>query len=140
MAYVDLNPIRAKMAVTPETSDHTSIKERTTPQFSTNNTIKNTTQTKPSLSIISVPIKPLLHFDGNTISEEQHGIPFSLTDYLTLVDWTGRIIREDKRGSIAQTLPPILERLSVDSTQWIKNSTQFETRYQRQFQKRRRKA
>jgi putative transposase len=28
MAYADLNPIRTKMAKTPETSDHTSIQYR----------------------------------------------------------------------------------------------------------------
>ena len=33
MAYVDLNPIRAGMSQTPESSDHTSIKERFKPSF-----------------------------------------------------------------------------------------------------------
>ncbi|TMN33070.1 transposase, partial [Pseudoalteromonas piscicida] len=28
LAYVDLNPIRAQITATPETSDHTSIKKR----------------------------------------------------------------------------------------------------------------
>jgi REP element-mobilizing transposase RayT len=139
MVYVDLNPVRAKMAETPETSEHTSIKERVTPLFTVEDAIKSTVNTDRPLLCISFPIKPLLHFDGNTTSEEQSGIPFSFDDYLILVDWTGRIIRKDKRGFIAHRLPPILERLSIDSELWIKNSSQFETHYQRQFQKRRRK-
>ena len=33
-----------------------------------------------------------------------------LIDYIELVDWTGRIIRDDKRGAINETAPPILQR------------------------------
>jgi len=33
MAYIDLNPVRAIVAVTPDTSEHTYIKERLQPDF-----------------------------------------------------------------------------------------------------------
>jgi hypothetical protein len=35
------------------------------------------------------------------------------------VDWSGRAIREDKRGAISVTLPPILERLQIDPEHYI---------------------
>ena len=57
------------------------------------------------------------------------GLPFKLDDYLSLVDWTGRIIRDDKRGSISQDLPPILERLDIESKQWLYLTTQFESKF-----------
>jgi hypothetical protein len=43
-----------------------------------------------------------------------NGLPFQLTDYLELVDWTGRILMDDKRGAIPETTPPILQQLDIE--------------------------
>lgn len=49
-----------------------------------------------------------------------------LTDYLELVDWTGRILREDKRGAISGTAEKILTRLGIDDSQWVEMTSNFE--------------
>ena len=89
MAYVDLNPIRAAMATTPEQSDYTSIQERIE---------------RPADSCL----RPLAEKEGNAI-------PFSLKDYLELVDWGGREVKRNKRGYIPANAPPILTRLRMDA-------------------------
>ncbi len=58
-----------------------------------------------------------------------NGLPFLLDDYLELIDWTGRIIREDKRGSIPNHLPPILSRLSIEAKQWLYITQHFESKF-----------
>ena len=55
------------------------------------------------------------------------GLPFRLTDYLELVDWTGRQIREDKRGAIDNDLPAILERLEIEEDHWLYITQNFES-------------
>ena len=137
MAYVDLNPVRAGMAATPEQSDHTSIKQRLKPDINLTEAIKNQQEQK-SLQQFELSLKPLAAFVGNATNQEQTGILFSLTDYLCLVEMTGRIIREDKRGAIKESLPPILERLQIDQQEWLINVTQFETQYSQKFARRRR--
>ena len=112
MAYVDLNPIRAKMAKTPESSDHTSIKRR----------IDTLETDNPQ------PLK-LAEFVGNPREPMPQGLPFHLQDYVQLVDITGRAIREDKRGCIDNNLPPILERLNISSREWLILTTQFESKF-----------
>jgi hypothetical protein len=112
MAYVDLNPIRAKMAKTPETSQHTSIQKRT----------EAIQQHKRQ------PYK-LLPFVGNPRQNMPQGIAFSLQDYCELVDTTGRIIRADKAGVIDSAQNPILSRLGLSEEQWLTLTTEFEQHF-----------
>lgn len=89
MAYVDLNPIRAAIATTPEQSDYTSIQER----------IRDPNDTT---------LRPF--------SEQQEdGVSFSLKEYLELVDWAGRELKRRKRGHTPAHSPRILARLQMDA-------------------------
>jgi len=107
MAYVDLNPIRAKMARSPESSDFTSIQRR----------IKAACNGEQP--------KSLLPFVGNERNDMPKGLMFRAKDYLQLVDDTGRIIRDDKRGAISQTSQQILDRLNIPQESWLKLTTDF---------------
>ncbi|MFQ3244606.1 MAG: REP element-mobilizing transposase RayT [Arenicella sp.] len=111
MAYVDLNPIRARMAATLEDSHHTSIRRRI-----------------QQLNNPNVNDDSLEAFVG--ITENDIGIPFKLKDYLELVDWTGRVIRDDKRGHIDQAQPKILSRLDLNVDAWKVLTTEFESQFQ----------
>jgi len=102
MAYVDLNPIRAAIAKTPEQSDFTSIQERILhPQDSA--------------------LRPFTE-QGN----DDVGIPFGLKDYLELVDWAGRAIKHNKKGYIPAHTPPLLTRLHMDATPVLKYLSKME--------------
>ena len=118
LAYVDLNPIRAQMATTPENSDHTSIQQRI-----------NTAQAAQYPNHRQQQTKGLMPFAGYPHQDSPKGLPFRLTDYLELVDWTGRILREDKRGAIDATLPPILQRLNIEAKHWLFLTQHFESRF-----------
>jgi hypothetical protein len=120
MTYVDLNPIRANKAETPEDSDHTSIKKRSADAKKANDPNTMSEQTKG-----------LMPFAGNPRKDSPKGLPFQLTDCIELVDWTGRSIRADKRGHISQDLPPALERLQIDSKHWLYLSQHFESHFKR---------
>ena len=111
LAYVDLNPIRAAMAETPENSDYTSVKKRI-------HAARKGQQ----------PVE-LFPFVGNPRASMPQGLPFALQDYLELVDWSGRQLRDDKRGAIATQQPPILQRLQIDPRQWRYLTRNFECRF-----------
>jgi len=109
MAYVDLNPVRAGIAATPETSDFTSVFDR----------VHRLTHSADPAACDqgAVDRPPLMAFhDGAVLG--QPSIPFTCPDYLALLDWTGRGIRSGKRGSIAAELPAIAVRLNIDAEAW----------------------
>ena len=134
MAYVDLNPVRAGMAETPEGSDYTSIKQRLTPTFNLAEATAEQTR-QGNLQHFRHPLKPFLHSEGTLVNQPQQGILFSLQDYLQLVDYTGRVIHPGKRA-IAGQLPPILQRLNLSQQDWLIRATQFEARYITLFSRR----
>ena len=111
MAYVDLNPIRAGISKAPETSDYTSIKNR----IEALTLFENITEKE-----INEQLQPmdLMSFQQENCTEPH--IPFRLSDYLTLVDQTGRSIRDDKKGFISNKISPILERLQIKPGAWTR--------------------
>ena len=128
--YVDLNRIRLGIAGTPETSEHTSIKMRIDARQDYQ-CFKRLAEEAPERVETESP-------DGRQPEHEESGIwltpipihsPYpqprpgtfhmSLDHYIELVDWTGRMVRSNKRGSIPAHLRPILERLEIDVDNWI---------------------
>ena len=138
MIYVDLNPVRADLASTPEESDYTGAKDR----IDDLRIHVGTTAGQPTLTLNSSqhsfhdwerldselsgwmcpievdeakdPIGPDADPGGRRASRKG-AVAISLTRYLELLDWVGRTIRGDKRGSIPSDLAPILSRLGLTS-------------------------
>ncbi len=112
MAYVDLNPIRADMAETPETSDYTSIQQRL------------------GCAIHALFHGPLLPFSEHSGQQNTEPcIPYQLIDYIELVEWTGRQLRAGKSGFIQPQHPPILARLGIAEHGWLHNCQQLESNF-----------
>ncbi len=111
LVYVDLNPIRAQLADKPEDSEYTSIKER----------IDNLKDNSSSSFLAT--------FTGNEKNEVTAGVPYHLLDYIELVEWTGLAVRDDKLGRIDGSLPKILERLGLETSDWITFATEIEFQF-----------
>lgn len=76
--------------------------------------------------------EPLLPFGGHErIDGPQAAIPFSFVDCLSLADWTGRAIRDDRWGFIPEEVPPILTRLGIDENVWVDTVRDYGPRFSR---------
>ncbi len=124
MMYVDLNPIRAKMAKTLDESDFTSIQERINQYKSHKKSLKSKNK-KQGIKVAAQPGK-LLKFGSN---QDEKTIPFSLLDYLELADWSGRHIDPKKRGYITNDIPHILSDLEIEKDDWLESIKNFRRQY-----------
>ena len=122
MVYVELNPIRAKMADSVEHAEFTSA-------FECIHGAANKVEQKQA---VSQPT-PLMEFDPSDHAKLSNVIPFKFTDYLALVDWTGRIRRADKRGAIDDSEPEILKKLHLDGEEWRILCSQYGKKYHTAF-------
>ena len=159
MAYVDLNPIRAEMAGTPEESDFTSIQERIRTWQKEQQEMMSTTsmhgqeevQDMQSASVsrpTTVPentaqapesirdrLADLAHDSGVWLcpihsEPRQRGIlQMTTAEYFDLVDKSGRIMRSDKRGAIDADLAPILLRIGANPNAWIETVSRFGSKF-----------
>jgi hypothetical protein len=109
MTYVDLNPIRAGIAATPEESDFTSIHQR----ICELRRLQEEKEAEDAAAEVKIHLRAFSSADVPLST-----IPYRFDDYLDLVDWTGRTIRSDKRGSIDERLPPIVQRLNINPDAW----------------------
>ncbi|MBY6205866.1 transposase [Halomonas denitrificans] len=109
MAYVDLNPIRAGMAETPEESDYTSLQQRVI-----ESRLENAPEQKEALpEDLQAAIGKLARFAPKSGLREDGVLPVTFASYVELVDYTGRAIAHGKKGVIDDRLPPILQRLKA---------------------------
>jgi len=113
MVYVDLNPVRAGEAATPEESDFTSIQERIRAWVKKAEDTGAMDHTDSWLS----PIR--------SESGRRGMLPMTASEYFDLVDKSGRMIRSDKRGAIDTKLNPILMRIGAYPQAWTDTITNF---------------
>jgi hypothetical protein len=123
MSYVDLNPIRAKIADRPEESDFTSIQDRIRHY---QNALEQTGNRIEAATTTPEHLEP---FIGGEHQDITSGLNFSLPDYLEMTDWAGRAIREDQSGAIPPKLAPILERLNIDPEAWLDSLKNYGKNY-----------
>ena len=154
MAYVDLNPVRAKMAERLEESEFTSVFDRIVGKRGRAKVLKTEdgetedrrgdedgkathAGDEPSAvaeemarareeAVADAWLCPMGEATG------QHTVlDMSMDGYLALVEWTGQALRADKRGALPREMVPLLGKLDLDVAAWVETVREFGRIYHR---------
>ena len=140
--YINLNVIRAGLARSPEDSDFTSAQRRIQSLLQapdeSEDAGKSTSQGAGQPDDWLAPLflderaepGPMPNETGTRCSDKGF-LPMTVTEYLGLLDWSGRQIVEGKRGAIPDDLLPILERVGIPQESWLTLATEFGRLFQR---------
>jgi REP element-mobilizing transposase RayT len=116
MAYVDLNPVRAGIAKTPESSQFTSASVATKKR-------RSRAQAQRGGWLSPVALARDHASEAKTVprhlASNRGCVSMSQEDYLKLLDWSGRQLRRGKHSTIPETLPPKLTRLGISEDGWL---------------------
>jgi REP element-mobilizing transposase RayT len=132
-AYIDLNPVAAGIAATPESSDHTSIKQRVE-HVRKSGAITTLHQSGEAPSAAGAWIEgdieqscwlcPMQDRRRDGAPREGMLPGFSLAGYLELVDWTARICRTGK-AKLSRDVAGIMQRLGTTAEVWHERIVQL---------------
>ncbi len=112
MAYVDLNQIRSAQCSSLDSCLFSSIRQRLAQ-----------TQQSPESSMHEHRSLPCLLGFENTGSD---GIDFSLQSYVNLVEVSGKVVREGKRGYLLDEHQGLLKELQLNEDSWTLLISKFE--------------
>ncbi len=133
-AYVDLNPIRAEINQTIETSDHTSAQRRIEaarqrgendrqpglnerPRVQPIRPLRDNMLSPLSIDEQTDNLGPDASLDGTRCSNKGY-LAMSVLEYIELLDWTARQSRPGKSGKTPQEAPPVVQRLGLSPESW----------------------
>jgi REP element-mobilizing transposase RayT len=130
-AYIDLNPVAAGIAKTPEDAPHTSIKQRV--DHARRNADLDTLQAAAKAQSVAAarleadleqshwlcPLQDRKAPGTDCAGAAREGMlpGFSLSSYLALVDWTARLCRTGK-ARVTEEVAGIMTRLSTSAEYW----------------------
>jgi REP element-mobilizing transposase RayT len=131
-AYIDLNPVAAGLAPTPETSQHTSLRQRVKHAKSLGklHDLKAAARNSVAGSKAAGRLEeahwlcPVEDLRPKGSPREGMVSGFSLGSYLLLVDYTSRIVREGK-ARVSREVAGIFERLGSDADLWRERLTKM---------------